>query len=118
MNTETIDDKIYSDQELEIFLEFLNLQENFGIDLSYMGESKIPNIDKYAIEHFNDALMRCKIERNISLLSLLTKLSTVYMSPSKIKSYINDEVKLEIIQETRNRYKAIRDEYPDLSPFF
>ena len=118
MNTETIDDKIYSDRELDIFFDFLKLKEDFGIDLSFMGESKIPNINKYAIEHFNEALMRCKIERNISLVSLLTKISDTYMSPSKVKSYINDDVKWEVIEESRKLHKKIRDDYPDTSQFF
>jgi len=113
MITDAIDEKIYQDSELDIFFSYLKLEELFGIDLAYMGESKIPNIDKYAIEHFNDVLMICKIEKGISLVSLLSKISDIYMSPSKVKAYINDEIKWELIDESRNMYKSINRAYPD-----
>lgn len=113
-----IDKEIYDDYELETFINMLNLEELFGIDLAYMGEAKIPNINKYAIEHFNNTLMRCKIEKHISLISLLSKISEIYMTPSKIKAYINSDIKWELIDEGKSKYKNIREDFPDSFDFF
>jgi len=115
---EAVDERVYQDSELEIFFSYLKLEELFGIDLAYMGESKIPNIDKYAIEHFNDVLMTCKIEKGIALVSLLSKISDIYMSPSKVKAYISDEIKWELIDESRGLYKSINQAYPDSDNIF
>ena len=115
---EEIDKKIYNDNELEIFVEMLNLEQLFGIDLAYMGEAKVPDVNKYAIEHFNNTLMRCKLEKNISLISLLSKIADVYMTPNKIKTYINSDVNWELVEECRHKYKTINEEYPDISLFF
>jgi hypothetical protein len=122
-NTQLERPMVMTENDLNSFIQyekFLNLlkDKTYNVDLAYMNEHKIKDVPKNIIDHFNDTLMVCKIEYNYSLLTILTKLSEEFMDTSKIKSYINTDVKWELINEVRERYPKIRNEYPEASTSF
>jgi hypothetical protein len=106
-----------SQVQYEKFLNML-ISKNYKVDLAYMNEHKIKEVPRAVIEHFNDTLMSCKYEYSYSILTILVKLSEEFLDASKIKSYINTEVKWEIINEVRDNYPKIRAEYPESSTSF
>jgi len=108
VNEKTISDLI----QYKTFLKLIKMNE-YSVDLSFMNEQKVKNISDSIINNFNSALLICKREYNYSLLSILTKLSEEFMDVSKIKRYISIDVKWELIEELRNRYPLLKDEYPD-----
>jgi hypothetical protein len=108
MNEKDISDNI----EYNMFLNIIHSTEYF-VDLPYLSEHKVRDINPNYIANFNAALLTCKRQYKYSLLSILSKISEEYIDSVKIKRYINTEVKWELIDEIRHRYPSIKDEYAD-----
>lgn len=105
------EDDTMSVSEYEMFLTKFS-RYGFSIDFNFMNENKICNIPSNILQAFNECLIEMKIEDNVSLFSILTQLSIHLIEPSKIKSYINSEVKMLLVDELKHSYPKIKQMYP------
>lgn len=91
------------------FMEIKNSDENFKkIDFHYMANS---NFSKSIYTLFNDLLLVVKHKHNLNIFPILVELVKNYMDVSKIKNYINTDVKWLIAEEIKKEYNFIEKEF-------
>jgi hypothetical protein len=110
----TTETDLNNEIQYETFLKLLRTKQ-FNVDLMFMNENKIKDVPDIMIEHFNDILLMCKYEYDYSLLTILAKISEEFLDTSKIKKYINNSVKWELIDEIRRMHPVIKKMFPESS---
>jgi|WetSurSiteA1Bulk_404760.scaffolds.fasta_scaffold172250_2 hypothetical protein len=111
------EDDAFNVSEYELFLNKFR-EKGFDFDLTFMNENKICDVPHNMIQAFNECLIELKFETDSNIFSILTQLSIHIVDPSKIKSYINSEVKMILIDELKESYPSIKKMYPITDDLF
>jgi hypothetical protein len=117
MTTSLDQDVVMNERDISDLIQykdFVSLSQSkfYGLDLSFMNNST-DTLPRWMIDNFNACLLELKSVKGYSIVTILSKLSEEYMDLTKIKRFIDIDVLWEIIDEVRDRYPGIKQEYPE-----